>query len=81
MYVGEDGARYKVMEHPHKVDATKFLHTNMNGDGDIFLRRGIGLELPATSRESKGTVFLRSMCPFNYWPPERNLFRKFSSDK
>ena len=54
MYVGEDGARYEVTEHSHKVDATKFLHTNMNDGGDISLRRGMRLDPPATSRGSRG---------------------------
>ena len=38
MYVGEDGARYKVTKHPHMVDATRLLHTRMNNEGDISLR-------------------------------------------
>ena len=54
MYVREDVARYKVTEHPHKVDATRFLHTDMNNGGDISLRRGIGPDPPATLRGSRG---------------------------
>ena len=54
MYVGEDGARYEVTDHPHKVDATGYLLTDMNDVEDISLRRGIGPNLPTTSRGSKG---------------------------
>ena len=54
MYVGEDGARYKVTDHPDKVDATGFLHTDINDGGDISLRRGIGPDPPATSRGLRG---------------------------
>ena len=54
MYVGEDGARYKVAKHPHMVDATGLLHTHTNNEGDTSLRQGIGPKPPATSRESKG---------------------------
>ena len=53
MYVGEDGARYEVTNHPHKVDGTGYLHTNMNDGRDISLRRGIGPDLPATLRGSR----------------------------
>ena len=54
MYVGEDGARYKVTEHFHMVDATKLVHSHTNTKGDISLRQGIRPKPPATSRESKG---------------------------
>ena len=54
MYVGEDGARYEVPDHPHKVDATRYLHTDMNDVEDISLRKGIGPNLPTASRGSKG---------------------------
>ena len=36
------------------MDATRFLHTNINDGGDISLRRGIGLKLPATLRGLRG---------------------------
>ena len=54
MYVGEDGTRYKVTDHPHKVDATGYLLTDMNDVEDISQRRGIGPNLPTASRGFKG---------------------------
>ena len=42
------------MDHPHKVDATGYLHTNMNDVEDISLRRGIKPDLPTTLRGSRG---------------------------
>ena len=57
MYVGKDGARYKVTELPHMVDATGLLHPHTGAEAaDISLRRGIGPEskAPTASKGSKG---------------------------
>ena len=54
MYVGDDGARYEVMELPHMVDATGLLHPHTSDEADIFLRRGMGPEPQTTSMGSKG---------------------------
>ena len=63
--MGNDGARYKVTELPHMVDATGLLHPHTGEEANISLRRGMGPEpeLPATSKESKGLS--KSTNPFD----------------
>ena len=57
MYVGEDGARYEVTEHPHLVNAAGSLQPKIKEPEDVSLQRGMGKEPehPTTSRGSKGT--------------------------